>query len=118
MSENVRWIEHKGKKILYCDYSDLTEVEVIAVIEDHEKVLLECGKSSVLILNRAPDVKITSRIKNRGDESDHLLKSRGIENVTAVVGLPTLQRIIASVIKRDIFFAKSEAEAMEWLVNQ
>ncbi len=41
MTERVRWIEHKGKKIIYNDFSTLHTDEVIKVARKFEQLVME-----------------------------------------------------------------------------
>ena len=41
MTERVRWIEHKGKKIIYNDFSKLHTDEVILVARKFEQLVME-----------------------------------------------------------------------------
>ncbi|MCK5521392.1 MAG: hypothetical protein KAI81_09785, partial [Candidatus Marinimicrobia bacterium] len=45
---NPEWIEHKGKKILYCDYRKLSEDEMIDLIEKEAQEMKK-GKTFLIV---------------------------------------------------------------------
>ena len=51
MSERVKWIEHKGKKILFNDYQDLKGDEYTQTIKKSEKECLNSGMKTVYVIN-------------------------------------------------------------------
>ena len=50
MTDRVSWIEHKGKKILYVDYSNATAEETLPAIESQKSLIMTQDKHSVLNL--------------------------------------------------------------------
>lgn len=49
MVERVRWIEHKGKKIIYLDVSELHTDEAIKVVRQFEQLVIENNNNSDLV---------------------------------------------------------------------
>ena len=49
MTERIRWIEHKGKQILFADYSNLQGEECINAVKGFEDFLVNLGKNELLI---------------------------------------------------------------------
>ena len=67
---HIKWIEHKGKKILYIDYSNLiTSDEIIGVIEDVNDYVINLGENEILMLvdvrnSRANEKIVVDALKN------------------------------------------------------
>ena len=49
MNDRIKWIEHKGKQILFADYSNLQGEEFITEIKVFEEFLADLGKNELLI---------------------------------------------------------------------
>lgn len=52
MVERVRWIEHKGKKIIYNDFSKINTNDVIKVVRQFEQIIMaNKDKEEILVLS-------------------------------------------------------------------
>lgn len=50
MAERVRWIEHKGQKIIYNDFSKIHSNDVITVVNDFEKMIMDNKENNNLLV--------------------------------------------------------------------
>ena len=64
--DRVRWIEHKGKRILYEDFSGLQAPEDIYEVTDTSTALIcKQPEASVLLITDVP-VRVTTRPSSTG----------------------------------------------------
>ena len=118
MSDRIKWIEHKGLKILLIDYTDLPENEFVNEIQNTERAMLECVDKVIYVIAKMVNVRMTDVAKEAGQTAVENVKARGINIQPTMVGLSKLQRIIANAVIKDVYFAKDEEDAKEWLVKQ
>ena len=116
MSDRIKWIEYKGAKILYADYSNLEEDEYVTEIDNFEKELIKNKPNSVLVITNTNNTYITSKINKRFKEMRE--KTKGISKASAVVGVTGVKKIIANAIRKDLYLARSIEDAKEWLIKQ
>jgi flagellar motor switch protein FliG len=116
MSDRVSWIEHKGVRILYADYSRLSEEEYIEVIEEFKNELLKQPPGSVATLTNVTDSTVTNKVKDKLKELSE--QSKGISKGAAAIGVTGFKKAIATFIRKDLYWADSLEEAKEWLAEQ
>ena len=116
-ARRVRFIMHRGKRVLSIDYSRCNVTMLKAVAEEMHRVIAREPLHSVLTLN---DVGGTGF----DHESVEILKSRVAANApyvrrAAVIGISGLQRLIYEAIKlftkRSIPHFLSRTEALDYL---
>ncbi len=118
MSDRIKWIDHKSHKILYSDYSGLCGEEMIPEIAAAEKKILNSGNNEVLVVNDFSGSFMNKPGKERGNELMRNAEARGMKVYVACVGISGIQRILVQVVVRDVYFAKNEEDAKDWLVRQ
>ena len=118
MSDRIKWIEHKGMKILHVDFSNLSGDDFLNAIIEVEKVMLESNVKTIYYASNFTNVTQNNEIKKRADKIIVNLTNNGQEVVMTIFGISGLSRIIAKAVKPDIYFARNEEEALEWLVGQ
>ena len=116
MSGRLSWIEHKGAKILYVDYSGLSEKEFVQTIEEFKNELLKQAPGSVVTLSNTADTYITSAVRDKFQELNE--QTRGISKGAAGIGITGFKKVLAGLVKSDMYFADSLEEAIEWLAEQ
>jgi hypothetical protein len=118
MKNKIQWIEHKGKKILFCDFSNYTETEYIEGTGLMEKELLKQPRGSKpLLIVDVTNSYMTQATSARGKETVKVLTEADVITKTAMVGIAGIKKIIAQAISRDVYFAKDIESAKEWLVT-
>ena len=117
MENRVSEILHKGKKIIYGDYSGLKLNDFIEIIEQQESVSLKSTDKNILHLLNFTDSKMNKESKERADTMIKNLNDKGFNVKTACFGIGSLQRYIASAVQKNMYFAKDMNDAKDWLVK-
>ncbi len=119
MGKYVQWIEHKGKKILFSNYSGLEGEEYLRAIDETKQELLKQAVGSrVLTLTDTSNSHASTATKDKAKGLQAATKEKGITTRAAIVGVSGWQRVIAQLIRADIHFAPSIEDAKDWLVKQ
>ena len=118
MSDRVKWIEHKGKKILFSNYNGLKGDEYTQAIKEGEKETLNSGMKTVYVLNDVTDSFMNDDSTAAAKQWVDVCKNQGITLVISLVGISGLKRIVAQAVKRDMHFAKSLDDAKDWLASK
>lgn len=118
MSERIKWIDHKGKKILFNNYQGLKGDEYTQTIKESEKESLNSGMKTVYVLNDVTDSFMNDDSTAAAKQWVNVCKDKGITLVISLVGISGLKRIVAQAVKRDMHFAKSLEDAKDWLASK
>ena len=119
MSERVKWIQHKGKSILFCDFAGLNEAQYLdGVAEMEAELLKQPAGTNVLMLIDVAGSRMSAVTRDRGKETVAVVEKAGITTNTVLSGITGLQKIIAQAISRDVHFENDIESAKEWLVSQ
>ena len=116
MSDRVTWIEHKGTRILYADYTGLSGEAYIRVIEEFKNELKQHPLGSVVTLTNVTDSNVSEEVKNKFKELTD--QTAGISKAAATIGVTGFKKAIAVLIRRDLYWADSPEDAKDWLANQ
>ena len=116
MSDRVSWIEYKGAKILYVDYSGTSEEEFIKTIDEFKNELLKQTPGSVVTLTNITNAAITDEVRKKLKELAK--QTKGISKGAAAIGVTGFKKALAVLIKRDLYYANSLEEAKDWLAEQ
>lgn len=115
----VKFIEHRGKRVLFINYAGCDVPMLKAVVEEMHRVISREPLNSVLTLNDFAGTGFDS-------ESIAVLKSKVEANAPfvrrgAVIGIAGLQRLVYEAIqkftRRNIPLFDSREEALDWLVE-
>jgi hypothetical protein len=122
MGMGTKWIEYKGKKILYQDYRGLTASEVMETLELTGRMMTECP-TRLVCLSNVENMVITSEFMTRSKELGKQIFDLKSEK-TALVGINGLKRIFYEAYIRFVnnknkkmATFETETEAMDWLVS-
>ena len=114
---SVEWIEHKGKRILRVDLRGLREEQVIETVELEAKMIAE-SPTKVLILPNVEGASISTleQVKRLGKD---IIAPKTLKSATlGVTGLKDiLLRAYNAFTGSSAHPFKTEAEALEWLVE-
>lgn len=113
----IEWIEHNGKKILYSCYSNLSEDEMIGVIEEQAEI---CKKSDqkLLLLDDFRDSTGSSNFINRTKElGKTIINDKTKKNaILGVTGLKkALLKAYVALTGADIRPFNTKKDALEYL---
>ncbi len=120
MEHRVKFIEHKGKKILHLDFSQARADEVIHIIRKAKDVIAAQPANSIRTLTDVTDLKFNTDASEAMKEfASH---NKPFVTAAAVVGVTGLKRIIYNaVVKfsgRNLVVFDSHGQAKDWLVEQ
>lgn len=124
MACRPEWIEHKGQSILYLGCSEAEEADVLAGMDDVERMLLAMpkGRNALLLLDMS-GVRPSIALTQRGDALVKACQEAGVPELpTALVGPERWQKTITKTYlmfrrEKNIFIGDSVAEAKDWLVE-
>ena len=118
MGKHVDWITHRGKRILFVNVAGLNEAEYIAGLEEMKQELLS-DRTAPLVLIDLSETAWTSATVNKAKEVAGAIKKAGVGyGPNAIVGLTKLQKSVADLSVRLVFYANSIEEGKDWLVKQ
>ena len=113
------FIQHKGKEILYTDYTNLTHDTFLDVIKKAHQLILTSGKKDILqvvdLTNSFGDDKVMDELKRTAKESKAYIKKR------AIVGVVGIKKVLLGVVNNfsneKIVPFKTVEEAKDWLAQ-
>lgn len=120
--ERVRFITHRGREILFMDYSDLQDpAEIIQHIERAKEMVAQQPENSVLGLVYVRDANTTSEVKDAMSQA--AVHNKPYIIASAVVGMSAMQRLVYEAVrlfsKRENFHTFDDlAPAKDWLLQQ
>ncbi|UCD13246.1 MAG: hypothetical protein JSW60_06725 [Thermoplasmatales archaeon] len=120
MSSHVNWIEHKGREILYVDYSGLFDDGVTEATYEVNDFLKKLGKYEILIL-----VDVRNSFANEKWTVDALKKNaitaKPYTKKAAVIGVTKTQEVILTVVNMfsglGVKPFTSLEDAKDWLIE-
>jgi len=116
MSSRAQVITHKGHKILFVDCAGLKPAEIVAEINGSTQPMID--QKINLLCNDVANTTTDDSIKKAAAESMAKVTAANGRVFSSIVGIRGIQKIIASAIARDTYFASSKEEAFDWLVSQ
>jgi hypothetical protein len=116
---SVKKITYKGKEIIYCDYRDCSEEEMIQLLEQGQAMILHDNRKTLQLTNitRAYATrKFTARANDVGKTIKHLTQK---EAIIGIVGAKKVLFRAYNLIMGGVVRAfDTEEEAKEWLVEE
>jgi hypothetical protein len=117
--DRVRFITHKGKKVLLVDYSNITEEsQLVEMIEQREFLVDSQPKNSVLMVINVSGAKFSKEVLTRAKEAN--VYDLPYVRRSALVGVEERQKPAIDAVS---MFAKRQwenfatlAEALDWIV--
>lgn len=120
--ERVRFITHRGHRILFMDYSELQDdQEIVRLIEQAKELVAQQPENSVLGLVYVRDANTSNVVKEAMKQG--AVHNKPYIKATAVVGMSPMQRLVYEAVrlfsKRENFCAFDDlAPAKDWLLEQ
>jgi len=124
MNERIKWIQHKGKRILFVDQSDIRdEAEALKLIDAVEKEILTLPKGhKALTLYYSKNSIVSSAISERSKRLVANINAQGITTgPSAIVGSAGCQKAVVQLMQifiKDLHLADTIEEAKDWLIAQ
>lgn len=118
--DSITFIDHKGKKILFLNFSQCSAADVLKTIAEAKSVIQTCPPGSLLTLTNVADTRFDSTASEAMKEfAKH---NKPYVRAAAVVGITGLKRIIFdAVVKlsgRNITSFDATEKAKDWLISQ
>ena len=116
------WIEHKGKKIFYQDFSKhfYNSAAVRAELEEVQKVVTSQPKDSVLVLSDFRDTSVGSDLLSSMNAASAATKS--YVRRTAVLGVTGMKRKLADLLTaltgQPLKYFDDIESAKDWLAQE
>jgi hypothetical protein len=119
MAKYVKWIEHRGQRILYSDYSGLKGADYEAAVDETLAELLKIpdGTTAPSITN-IKGTTMSNLTSGKGRQITALLKKKNLSGPMAMVGVSELVGAVVRLLQPNVHTAKSVEEAKEWVVSQ
>ena len=120
MEHRIKFIEHKGKRILHLDFTEARADEVIQIIGKAKGVIAAQPAGSIRTLTDVTDIKFnTAATEAMKEFASH---NKPYVAAAAVIGVTGLKKIIYNaVVKftgRNLVVFDSHGQAKDWLVTQ
>jgi predicted nucleotide-binding protein (sugar kinase/HSP70/actin superfamily) len=117
-----KWIEYKGKKILYQDFSNLffNTKAVKEELEQVQAIVLGEPEDSVLVISDFTNTEITNELMPILNNASKTTKTH--VHKTATIGVTGMKRTLGDLLSRitgqSLMYFMNEAEAKEWLTKE
>jgi len=117
-----KWIEHKGKKIFYQDFSKnfYNSAAIKAELADVQEVVIAQPKDSVLVLSDFRDTSVGSELLSSMNDASAATKS--YVHKTAVLGVTGMKRKLADLLTaltgQSLKYFDDIETAKDWLAEE
>lgn len=117
-----KWIEYKGKKIFYQDFSNhfFNDKTVIEELQAVQEVILSQPEHSTLVISNFSNTEVTSTLMPLLNEASK--KTSSHIRKTAVLGVKGVKRTLGDLLSRitgqPLMYFDNETEAKEWLTKE
>jgi hypothetical protein len=117
----IKWKEHRGKQVLYIDFSDRkSEKDMLQLLDEQARVMKE-SQSNILVLSNVTGTTITSdfmsKSKEYGKEIFHARTKK-----SALIGITGMKSILMQGYQlftgsKNTKSFQTESEALDWLIK-
>lgn len=118
--DRIKFIEHKGRQILFINMADLPENDILQVIEIAKKIIRSQPEKSVLTLTDVTHARYNAVVVSSMQE--YVKGNKPYVKAAAIIGINPIKRIIFNKImqfsQRELFAFDTAEKAMDWLVKQ
>ena len=117
----IKWIDHRGKKVLYIDYRDRkTQPEMLQLLEDQAN-WMKISPAGIFVLSNVPGTTISSEFMNKSrqfgkDVFMHKTKKSAVVGITGIKAVFMQGYQIFTGAQKSRSF-QTEGEALDWLVQ-
>jgi hypothetical protein len=117
--DRFQWIQHKGKSILYIDYSNLNISEYNTATEAAQEFIIANGKDDLLILTNMSNNHVTKKTLEKSKKTARIVQTYIKKN--AVIGMTEIQGAFLDFISLfseiNIKSFSSMEQAKDWLIQ-
>ncbi|HPD19186.1 MAG TPA: hypothetical protein PLF61_05940, partial [Candidatus Goldiibacteriota bacterium] len=94
--ERMQILEHKGKKILYLDFSKANYEEAKEIMNDAQKIIFSSEPNSLLIIDNFTDAEVTPQATYKLKE--FVMQNKPYIKASAVMGVGGIKRVLLNTI--------------------
>ena len=121
MGKHTEWIVYQGKQILCVNGQNLSEGEFTQALDEFRAEYMRKPEGTRVLIDLS-GTRMTETITAKTRQVDRELaafsRARGLpDQPVALVGLSLLQRTVAQLIGRGIYYAENTEKAKEWLAT-
>jgi hypothetical protein len=120
MDDKVKFIQHRGKKILYLDFSQSTAADVLKTIVTAKSVIAGQPEQSLLTLTNVTDARFNDAVSH--ELKNFTAHNRPFVRAGAVIGVSGFKKIIFDAVVlfsgRKLSAFDDVEQAKQWLVEQ
>ncbi|MBF0362201.1 MAG: hypothetical protein HQK49_14390 [Oligoflexia bacterium] len=118
---SIRWIEYKGSKILFTDYSGSNSVEDSLKILDEDIATVKASLGNILSLvnydNMTPSLPYVTKVKEYGKEiRAYKVKKTALYGITSAKAV-FVKGYLLFTGEKNLEVFETELEAKEWLIK-
>lgn len=114
------FIHHKGRKILYIDYTQCKSLDEMLTVLDSVRELYEKSNESFYVINDFTGAYGSSEFLNKAKELGAKLFSKKTKK-SAILGVTGIKKILVQaynmVVKHKIVLCDSKLEALDYLAS-
>jgi hypothetical protein len=120
MDDRIHFIEHKGKQILLCDFTNATAHQMLLLVEHVRVTVAQHARESVVTLGDYTGAEVNRTVATKLKEV--LTLDRPFVRKTAWVGTEHIPHAFMESFhtfsQRHVVTFKTREEAMDWLVDE
>jgi hypothetical protein len=120
MDDRIHFIEHKGKQILLCDFTNATAHQMLLLVEHVRVTVAQHARESVVTLGDYTGAQVDRTVATKLKEV--LTLDRPFVRKTAWVGTEHIPHAFMESFhtfsQRQVVTFKTREEAMDWLVDE
>jgi hypothetical protein len=117
--DRVKFIEHKGRKILHIDMSNCMENEVLALVEESKKVIKSQPEKSLLTLTDVTHARYNASVV--AAVQMYVRDNKPYVKAAAIIGVNAIKKIIFNKVmefaQREIRAFEDANKAKDWLAG-
>lgn len=118
--ERVHFLEHKGKKVLYVDYSGLKANSITEVLDEVKRITNKEPRGSLFMLCNFESMQFNSTTISQF--KSFTTEFMEYNKAVALIGIKGLQKIayeaVSKIIKTKMPIFNTKEEALDWLTNK
>ena len=117
----AKWISHKGKRVLWIDFSKTDDNGVIKAIAEAKPIIIREPNNSILCIVDATGTKVTRTIS--AEIKEFTMHNKPFMKMTAVIGIDGIQKVVLTLAiiftnRKNLIAKNTKDEALEWLISQ
>jgi hypothetical protein len=120
MDERISFLSHQGQKVMIVDFHGCNEQEMLALLDEVQRVVAQHPRNSLLTLADLNDAHVDRAVATRMKEV--LVLDRPYVKRSAWIGSNSLPKVyrdnIRSFSQRTFAHFDSREEALDWLVKE